>query len=413
MMWWMLLGCSCSEPAVEAEPESPALSPVVADPREDVLLIVIDTLRADALRSARTPHLDTLEQRVERAWSSGTWTVPSVVALFTGAPVRQHGFDLPTGRIGKYPQLPQMPTLAEVLKEQGFSTTGLYSNTYLAEELGFGRGFDTWRRVSDKVMPKYWQETLEDTWVEGQRDFAYLHLLGPHSPLRPSDARREKYAIEPEWFEERMGLEIGVAKRDRRPGARTAYSMAYSAVIEDTDDRIGQILDALGERRDDTLIVITSDHGELLGEHDTVGHGYWVWEGLTHVPMRFEGHAGEVPDTLRLDQVASLVTWNAGIEQPWPSNWQVEGPLVSQREGKLALSPDGTLKGVWHTEALEVYDLAVDPTEEDPLPGRDATLQDARAAWEAEVPQAASLELEVELEPETMKGLEELGYIDK
>ena len=81
MMWWMLLGCSCSEPAVEAEPESPALAPVVAEPREDVLLIVIDTLRADALRSARTPHLDTLEQRVERAWSSGTWTVPRVFTV--------------------------------------------------------------------------------------------------------------------------------------------------------------------------------------------------------------------------------------------------------------------------------------------------------------------------------------------
>jgi hypothetical protein len=405
-----LAACSSptDPPSIE---EAPPLS-AVPQPREDILVIVIDTLRADTLLAVDSPHIDSLPQRVDTAWSGGTWTVPSVISLFTGASVREHGFDLSTGRMGKYPQLPGLPTLAEVLKAEGFTTTGLYSNSYLAEELGFDRGFDTWRRVSDKVMAKSFRQTVEQTWAEGQRDFAYLHLLGPHSPLKPSAERQAKYGVDDVWFDERMGLEIGVAKRNRREGAREAYAQAYKAVIEDTDDIIGELLAALGERRDDTLVVITSDHGELLGEHNVCGHGYWAWEGLTHVPLRVEGHSGQLPAVMGLPAVADLITWNAGIEHDWPEKHTEPLPLVSQREGKLAMSPDGQLKGVWHTEALEVYDLAADPTEQSPLTGQDGTLNLLRAKWEAEVPVAAPLELVVELEPETVEGLKELGYIE-
>lgn len=411
-MIWTLLACSGSCAGDKPPPEGAdevgpaAFDEVRFEPLENALIIVVDTLRADVLREVDTPHMDSLDQRVDRAWAAGTWTVPSVVSLFTGASVREHGFDLPTGRIGKYPQLPALPTLAEVLKQQGFTTTGLYSNGYLAQELGFDRGFDTWRRVSDTIVADRFRKTVEQTWTHGGRDFAYLHLLGPHSPLKPSEASREKYAVDPEWFDPRMGLEIGVAKRNRREGAREAYAQAYRAVVEDTDLIIGELLAALGEHRKDTLIVLTSDHGELLGERDIVGHGYWVWEPLTQVPLRLEGHQGELPATFGLAGLADLVTWNLGLDHSWPSS-RDQGTVVSQREGKLALL-DGQYKGVWHQDSFAVYDLQADEL----TPVADPGLAALREQWEASTPQAEPLTEVVELEPETVESLQELGYIE-
>ncbi len=389
------------EPLVVEEPRTPP---------ENVLVIVVDTLRADVLREVDSPNMDQLSQRVEQAWSSGTWTVPSVVSLFTGASVREHGFDLPTGRIGTYPELPPLPTLAEVLKAEGFTTTGFYSNGYLAQELGFDRGFDTWKRVSDKIIASRFSETVESTWTHGGPDFAYLHLLGPHSPLRPTDESRDKYGVGPEWFDERMGLEIGVAKRKRREGARQAYGQAYRAVVEDTDLIIGELLEALGEHREETLVILTSDHGEMLGERDIVGHGYWVWQPLTHVPLRIEGHGGELPLALTLANIPDLITWNLGIEHDWPTSWEEPLPLVSQREGKLALSHDGRHKGIWHEVSFAVFDVQEDPEEESPVPDPGIAL--AREQWEAETPRAEPLEEVVELEEETVEALEELGYVE-
>ena len=77
-----------------------------------------------------------------------------------------------------------------------------------AEELGFDRGFDSWRRTADKAMPKQWRKHLEKVWdaPDAPPQFAYLHLLGPHSPLRPSEAAQAKYQVEAEWFDERLGF---------------------------------------------------------------------------------------------------------------------------------------------------------------------------------------------------------------
>ena len=137
----LLLLTACGEPTITLPP---------GGARPDVILISIDTLRADHVGAygydrATTPTLDALAARGQAAtlaWSGGTWTVPSVISLFTGAPVRQHGWDGPTGQQGRYPKLPALPTLAETFRAAGFTTIGLYANGYLAEELGFDRGFD-------------------------------------------------------------------------------------------------------------------------------------------------------------------------------------------------------------------------------------------------------------------------------
>ena len=146
MLLALAVGCRSEAPDPPppvASNRPPAVPHKPLAPARHAVLVVIDTLRADEMARASTPHLDSLAASgtvVGRAWSSSTWTVPSVVSLWTGMPPRQHGWDLPSARIGQYPPLPAAPTIAQVLSKAGFSTTGLYANPYLAQELGFESG---------------------------------------------------------------------------------------------------------------------------------------------------------------------------------------------------------------------------------------------------------------------------------
>ncbi|MCB9761103.1 MAG: sulfatase-like hydrolase/transferase [Alphaproteobacteria bacterium] len=400
-------------PALSAAPEpNPA-------PRTNAVVIVIDTLRADAVARAATPNLDALAARgsaVPRAWSAGTWTVPSVISMFTGMPVRQHGWDLPTGRMGRYPQLPDTPTLAQVLHEAGVRTVGLYANAYLHEALGFQRGFDVWNRTSDAVIASQLAKEVHSHWDDGGRHFAYLHLLGPHSPLHPSEAALARYGLDEALFTEHpYGLEIGVAKRGRTPGAEAAYRDGYHAAVEDADAVVGALLAALGEHRDDTVVIVTSDHGELLGEHGVFGHGWWVYEPLTNVPFIAEG-VGTLPETLGIASLPALVTWGMGVPHAWPTvdhQWVPDLPLAAQREGKLALSADGKKKIVWHEATPMAFDLVVDPGEEAPLSEKETSeMATGRASWETAVPKGAVLGEDVKLPKETVERVKALGYIE-
>ena len=386
------------------------------------LLIVIDTTRADALEAASTPHIDALAATgasVPRAWSAGTWTVPSVISLMTGMSVREHGHDLSTGLLGRYPRLPDVPTLSEVLQAQGFRTWGTHANPYLSEQLGFDRGFDAWNRSVDRAIPSQLAEHVREAWHDGGRHFAYVHLIGPHSPVRPSPEASARHDVDPLLVPPDKGMNIGVAKRDRVGPARVAYRAAYHAVLEDTDARIGEIIDAIGDYRSETLIVLTSDHGELLGEHGRVGHGRHVWEELTHVPLivdhpHIPGVDEHLPPAVSNTVVPDILTRGLGLERAWPSRLDAPLPLVAQREGRFALSPDGRSKAIWDIDistTAQVFDLRSDPVEASPRPDTDGRMADARSAFEAGHPAGAASEGTVTLAPETVERLQSLGYM--
>jgi len=434
-----LLACE-GEPAQVAHTPAPAPEPVAAAPipessppvvrsvaalpdgPQHVVVILIDTLRADVVAEADTPNIDALAARglsVERAWSTTTWTVPAVISLFTGSFVRTHGWDLPTGDMTLRPPLPDLPTLAEVLQQGGFVTTGLYANGYLAHELGFSRGFDEWKRSTDNRMAveverrvQAWRVADDDHSV--QRQFLYLHLLGNHSGLKPSDAARTRHGLDPKWFTERVGLLIGRAKRDKEAGVRPAYNTAYRAVVEDMDTHVGAIIDALGPALDDTLVVVLSDHGEELGEHDAFGHGWSVAESLTHVPMIVAGPGVEKGQraTATIAEISDLITDAAGIDHPWPVQTPWQGPLVAERHGKQAVLVDGRFKGVWHGDELTTYDLQVDGSAVTPTPGSEVQVERGIRSWQSSTPAGAPLTDHVELDPRTLEAVRALGYVD-
>ncbi len=436
------LGCDASpEPPPEAleagaaaAAEAPTGPPLVVPPIPDaldrppapgepqhVVIILIDTLRADAVAAAETPQLDALAANglwVERAWSTTTWTVPAVISLFTGSFVRTHGWDLPTGDMTHRPPLPALPTLAEVLSGAGFTTTGLYANGYLANELGFSRGFDEWKRSTDNRMALEVAERVGGWSSDGdeppQRQFLYLHLLGIHSGLKPSPEALARHELDPSWFTERVGLLIGRAKRDQELGVREAYDTAYHAVVEDMDATLGQILEALGPERERCLVVVLSDHGEELGEHGAYGHGWSVAEALTHVPMIVAGPGVEpgTRSTATIAELPDLITDAVGLDHPWPVQSPWDGPLVAERHGKQAILMNGRHKGVWHGEQLTTYDLEVDAAAVTPTPGGELLVQDGLQTWRATTASGEPLTEHVELDQRTLEAVKALGYLD-
>ncbi len=428
----LLAGCGGTAPAPSGSPAPAPPSapwPGGAETVDKVLIVVVDTLRDDVARSASTPTMDALARtgtRVDRAWSAGSWTVPSVVSLLTGMPVRQHGWDEPAARMGKYPPLPAVPTVATVLQDAGFRCDGLYANPYLAEALGFSRGFDSWVRAGDAAIPAKLAALVQAHWTPTSRNLAYVHLLGPHSPLLPGEEARARHGLGGSagdaWFAGRHGLTIGQAKRNTEPGVRAAYAQAYAAVVEETDARLAAVLAALGPHRDRTLVVLTSDHGELLGEHGIAGHGWWLWRELVEVPLIVDhpgipGEQESLPPVLANGVVPALVTGAAGVAAPWPWDLTTATTLLAQREGRVAVSGDGQHKAIWDARILDpgpaVFDLATDPGEADPAAAAAdrAALVSLWEALQARHPAGQQAPAAVGLDPATHDALKTLGYV--
>jgi len=405
-------GCD-REPAVQAD--------VSEATHRDVIVIVIDTLRGDAVDRARTPQLDLLAAEGQRslAWAPGTWTAPSTLSLMTGSHLRDHGWDLPfPDKLGEgevYPSLDDRTTLAEVMKTAGYRTIGVYSNPLLSRELGWERGFDLWRRTTDVKMPRRLTKVLSRVKPE-EPLFLYVHYIGPHQPLRPSKKAGDYWGADWVFLSRyRKGLRRKFIKKGSQHG-KDQYYRLYHAEVEDADRRLKKLWRVLGPRLDDALIIVTSDHGEMLGEHGVFGHGSYVWDPLTRVPLIVKGSDVQMPGVMSTTGVADLVTRSVGIGMDWPETVEGAWPLVSQREGQLAVSGDGTLRGVWHdkdSRDVDVYDLHIDPEEATPLVGiaPRALLQMQRGSWEhGHV--ARQIEPEKgEMDDETRKLLEELGYM--
>ncbi|NOY24302.1 MAG: sulfatase-like hydrolase/transferase, partial [Oligoflexia bacterium] len=350
------------------------------------------------------------------AWAPSTWTAPSVVSIMSGMPVRQHGWDFPFPKKmdaahQTYPPLPDVPLLAEALGQAGFHTSGLYANRLLGQGLGFGRGFDQWVWGEDDALVS---QAVQDVaaWDPDQRYFVYLHLMGPHHPLAPSVRSRAHWGM----TKKDLGRDgaIGLPEvREGGPLEQTLYFRAYHAAVEDTDDRLGQLMRVLRPVLDHTALIITSDHGELLGEHNRLGHQAGVFEPLTRVPF-VAVHAPALSPLMSVAALASVATKAAGVPHDWPTSFDDITLLVAQREGDVELSLDGVHKGVWDPSIYGdpvSFDLSVDPGEQHPIrPVPQAILQ-ARATFDAQVPAGSLQAEEGGMSDELRQALEQLGYL--
>jgi choline-sulfatase len=387
-----------------------------------ILLVTIDTLRADHLGSygapnAHTPHLDELARsgvRFDAALSPVPLTLPAHTSLMTAVDPPRHGVrHNSVHRLGE-----DLPTLAERLRGAGYATAAFVGALVLERRFGLARGFDVYddrtegrvsgstgyaERTADRVV----DAALE--WLERAppRFFLWLHFYDPHADYRPP------------------------------PGFASAFpGDLYSGEIAFVDAELGRLLDGLRARfgADELLVAVTSDHGEALGDHGEPTHAYTLYESTQHVPLLLAG-AG-LPRGVVSEQVVSLVDVAptllalAGAEPlPDVDGRDLRRQLDAAEPGERALymetlataldlgwSPLFAVRvGPWkyiRAPRSELYDLREDPGELDDRAARDAARAAALdALLERHLAGAARAPLPVALSEQDRARLRSLGYV--
>jgi arylsulfatase A-like enzyme len=274
-------------------------------PRPNVILVTLDTLRADHLscygyERRTSPQLDRFAAgatRYARARSTAPWTLPSHASLFTGLYPFQHGAHSvkvnpkdSQGRGNAASLASGHTTLAEALRALGYRTGAVVANHgYLARHFRLDQGFehyDVQREPIGRIVERV------ESWLERRRDgpfFLFVNTMDTHRPYnttpRPGFLEREiprqSGPLLVELYEHVLGT-AGPAPEK----LRTLVDQ-YDLAIANLDEGLGRLFDRLRELGlfDESLIVITSDHGEYFGEHDLIEHSKDVYEPALHVPL--------------------------------------------------------------------------------------------------------------------------------
>lgn len=330
------IGCASEvAPVAPHVPPPPTAPPtaVAAAPRSarSVVLIVIDSLRADAIADPEaTPTLARLaaEGASFEARAGATWTKPAIAALLTSVPPERTVSDQDDTRV---PMLAW--TLAEVLRCEGLTTASFVANGWVSDRYGFADGYDFERNYVRQNRPGHADLVLTDAeeWIATHRDqrfFVYVHLIDPHAPYAapgapppPQGSRLPRPRDTAEWVFQHRGRPSPSALESA--WIRYLYELETRYVDRALADFLSRTdLDAIDG---DTLLVVTSDHGELLGERGAFGHGYppssplVELPGLFRVPLVFHGPGRPEPDptviALGID-VAPTILEALGLEVP-------------------------------------------------------------------------------------------------
>ena len=406
-----------------------------------VVVVVVDTLRRDHLpfygyARDTAPFLSGLAREsvvFEQAFSTSSWTAPSTASLFTSLYPVQHGVTLglratrklmthgETSRLNRIPEAAE--TLPEALARAGYAGFGLTQNVNISRELGFAQGFarfvnqpadDSADVLHARLMA--WRRRL----AEHPRHFLYLHYLDPHSP----------YQERAPWF-------------DPTTRGRQRLVSAYDSEIAYVDQHLRLAYEALGWA-EDTLLVVTADHGEEFWEHGSVEHGRTLFGEVVNVPLlvRFPGgRFGGQRVTAPVSLIDVLPTLREAVGLPRsPQDMGrsllplVEGRALPERTLFLHLErpePTGTVRdlrgslagglkliegGPAAPQPPQLYDLQRDPLDQDDLAGRQPAglqaLLGRAALFERSARRLAADATEVTLDPEAQERLRALGYVE-
>jgi arylsulfatase A-like enzyme len=351
--------------------------PSAGGTRMNVLLLTIDTLRADHLGvygypRNTSPRLDALGREgtvFEQAYTYWPKTRGSFVALLTGRRASQTGYSK------THPILLEMnPTLASVLKAAGYATAAFLDNPNLAASLGYAKGFDSYRETwEEAALPSEMDRTRAITEAgvkflgEARPDrpfLLWLHYVNPHAPYTPpppfDTAFLDPSAAAGPHLKVVKDYHGGIPHQWAVPGQdRLGYYVAqYDGEIATVDQEVGKIVDALRASavRDHTLLVLTSDHGESLGEHDYFfDHGEDLFDPSLRIPLVVilpAAPAGQRSDALAstLDIVPTILD---AVKVSYPPDLAGESLLPLVRGGtpparpRLFAQNDRNLSGTW------------------------------------------------------------------
>jgi arylsulfatase A-like enzyme len=430
----------------------------------NILLISIDSLRADHLGSYgyerdTSPVLDRLARegvRFDTVVSSTSWTLPAHVTLFTALPPEAHGvlYDPMALRSDAL-------CLAEVLQDAGYATAGFVGGPFLRSLYGLAQGFE---RYDDTTVVRPLLEShrgatspsllaLTTDWLDGwsargrtRPFFVFLHLWDVHydyTPPPPYDTMFDPDYdghISPADYERGRHIHPAMAARDLEH-----IVALYDGEIRYTDHQLGLLLDYLREQglHDQTLIVVTADHGDEFCEHGETGHRKNLYDTTSLVPLliRYPARvpAGRVVERLvRLMDVAPTILSLAGVAAPESfggvsphAEWAArdlspllagEADLLGERVAFSDLHGSQTSlrtqrMKLWVDDAtarIELYDLRADPRETWNLydrTGRGAGLYQQLVEWRRFWRSRQNLARRIELSADQLERLRALGYI--
>ena len=283
-----------------------------------VVLISIDTLRADHLgcygyARPTSPTLDRIARRgllFEDVTSACPWTLPAHASLLTGLYPRRNGVRT------RHDRLPaDVNTLAEAFREHGFLTGAIVNCHWLVERYGLHRGFDDFTYVKEdvkEVAPSAVGERAQQ-WLTrhaGKRSFLFLHYYDIHSDYRSLPRYEEQFVRPYQGTVDGSTLQLIAARYGHLQLNQADIEHLvdlYDAGIRQLDDGIARLFGCLEENGllEDTLVIITADHGEEFLEHGDVLHGRTHFQEVVHVPLILCGPG--VPRDRRQDRMASLV----------------------------------------------------------------------------------------------------------
>lgn len=380
-----------------AESSGSRTAPVPYD-AANILLITLDTVRADHLSSfgysrPTTPNIDRIAREgvlFDKAFATASWTLPSHASIMTGRCLYEH-------RASNIPLSGQYPTLAEQLRSMGYATGGFIANShYCTAKTGLSRGFSTYDdnfdTFTDMVRQTFYGKMLLDrlpllgyydlpgrkpaaevnrelfSWLEankGVRFFAFLNYFDVHDPYIAPGRYLRRFTDHPSRGDVVNSL---LFPRDFTGGKQLTEQETqaevdnYDGSLAYLDNELGSLFERLKDMGllDNTIVVITSDHGESFGNHGLYGHGNSLYSDLIHVPLIIR-YPGKVPKGLCVSQAVSLREIPATVmsllgvdsQSPFPGkplseHWSAK---ASSSSGPQDMAFAESLKGIVHNPA--------------------------------------------------------------
>jgi len=467
----------------------------------NLILIVMDSVRVANLSCygyprTTTPHLDTLAAEstlFEKAFSVGCWTLPVHASLFTGLHSFSHGVKVSKDALPK-----DFPTLATQLKQLGYQTVSFSDNAYISDRTGLTNGFDTvydiWRLVmahgiertkSSKLIKKlepygppakpliavmrtlqqfrsmikrqrrqgdkgagltnqFLREWLTEIRNPTQPFFLFVNYMECHEPYRPPYPYDRSFMPRhfSEWRVSRLRNNkeaiLNAPDKQQRDDLEILQAL-YDGELSYLDAKIGEVIQTLESLGilDETVVVVTSDHGDSLGEHHHIGHRMALYEQLVHVPLivryprRFPA-SKRVPDLVSLIDLYPTFLELGGGDLSGASlkgNYRLiadharpfviaENTAPKSQNGVIArMLRNNQYKYIWKSnQEHELYDVLADPQEQANLISARsevaARLNEQLQAWLDSLGNHQFEAGQVEYDQVMLERLRELGYVD-
>jgi choline-sulfatase len=421
----------------------------------NVIIIVLDAAGAKhfpmyGYNRDTTPNIKNLSKesiQFERAYTQAVYTLASTATLMSGLDPFRHQVIYRKSALAN-----QTYTLAERFRDSGYATGTFVSNGNASSIFGMTQGFQEVREVFREKGYSGWGSDITNAfskWLQtlkpGRPFFAYMHYREPHAPFNPPESFKNHFT-NPNYMGYKdasyeMRRKINMGEVDATPADRDYIEATYDENLRYGDFEVGRVLKKLKDMKlyDNTILIVTADHGEAFWEHNFQGHNSQLYEESVHIPFilklssKTNLHKTKVTNPIRtLDVYPTLVD----LMQLSRRNWNVDGhsfipyllsdkledaPVFTQTIAEQAYSwMEGSFKYIYHrhTNTEELYNLKADPGERTNLiktdPIQAAYLRSRLFGWHAENKTAGS-RIKTDravMDESTRENLKALGYID-